>query len=296
MTESVLHAPLLHVRPDLGAFAVTGGERLAWLNGLVTQNVAKLAPGAGAYGLAVGKTGKIMAELWFLAAADRVFILAARGRIQTLREHFDRHLVMEDAEIGPDLDRGVLFVHGATAALLDDARARGADAAKIDWTGRGDAAVVLAPEGAGDAVLDALRAAAPGAVLLDEAGWEAQRIVWGVPRFGVDFDEQSLPQEASLEKRAVCFEKGCYLGQETVFMVEKRGHARNKLARLAVEGDGTLAAGVEIVLPEGGAVGATTSAAPSPDGGWIALGHVKYKHTAAGTGLVVAGRAARVLG
>src|SRR5262249_47580670 len=97
------------------------------------------------------------------------------------------------------------------------------------------------------------------------------------------------------EKRAVCFEKGCYLGQETVFMVEKRGHARNKLVRLAVAGEGTLAAGVEIVLPEGGAVGAVTSAAPSPHGGWIALGHVKYKHTAADTELVVAARAARVL-
>jgi tRNA-modifying protein YgfZ len=94
----------------------------------------------------------------------------------------------------------------------------------------------------------------------------------------------------------VSFSKGCYLGQETVFMVEKRGHAKKKLVHLAVEGDGALEAGVEIVLPEGGAVGALTSAARSPEGGWIALGPVKFKHTVPGTALVVGGRAARVLG
>ncbi len=73
-----------------------------------------------------------------------------------------------------------------------------------------------------------------------------------MPRFGVDFDDQTLPQEASLERLAVSFNKGCYLGQETVFMLEKRGHAKKRLMRLAID---TLEAeapapGVEIVLPK----------------------------------------------
>jgi folate-binding protein YgfZ len=45
-----------------------------------------------------------------------------------------------------------------------------------------------------------------------------------VPRFGVDFDDTTYPQEASLEKTAVSFDKGCYLGQEVVCMLEMRGH------------------------------------------------------------------------
>jgi folate-binding protein YgfZ len=300
---------MLHVRPDLSAFAVTGSERLPWLNGLVTQEVAKLPSGAGAYGLAVGKTGKITAELWFLAGSEQVMVIVARDRIEMLREHLDKHLIMEDAEIGPLLDRGVIFAHGVWSAmgapppnpevrdLVTEARALGGDAAMVDWTGRGDAAVILAPEGKLEATVTALLAAAgAGSALATEASWEALRIAWGLPRFGVDYDDQSLPQEASLERLAVSFTKGCYLGQETVFMVEKRGHPKKKLVRLVVEGEAELLAGTELTLPEGSAVGAVTSATHAPEGGSLAIGSVKYKYAVAEAALLAGGRAARVLG
>lgn len=291
---------LFQPRPELAVLAVTGRDRLAWLNGLVTCEVGKLAPGEGNYGLAVGKTGRIMAELWFLTTADRVLVGVARDRVDTLREHFEKHLIMEDAEMSEPLARSFLFAHGPRASgLVAEARAFDADAARIDWTGRGDAAVVLAPEGKADSLKMALlrRAGEPHAVASEEA-WEALRIAWGVPRAGVDFDEQTLPQEASLEKVAVCFNKGCYLGQETVFMLEKRGHAKKKLMRLFVAGEETVAAGAPLTLPdEEGPVGAVTSATPALDGvGWLALGHVKYKHAVAYKGLSLGGREARVLG
>ena len=115
---------LVHARPDLGVLAVTGPDRLSWLNGLVTQDVGKLAPGAGAYGLAVGKTGKILAELWFVASAERVLVIAARDRLAMLLEHFDKHLIMEDAEMSPPLDRAVVFAHGpqAPAVVAEEVR------------------------------------------------------------------------------------------------------------------------------------------------------------------------------
>ena len=283
---------LLHPRPDLAAFAVTGKDRLSWLNGLVTQDVGKLAAGAGAYALAVGKTGKILAELWIVAADDRVHVIALRDRAPMIREHFDKHLIMEDAEIGDLADRGVLFLHGPLARdLVVEARVLGADAAMVDWTGRRDAAVVL-----GDVESALLaRAGAAGARASDEA-WDAIRVEQGVPRFGVDFDDQNLPQEASLERLAVCFTKGCYLGQETVFMLEKRGHAKKRLMRLALEGTG-LTPGVEIVLPEGGApIGTLTSVTETASGAAIGLGYVKFKHATADAALVVGGHPARALG
>jgi folate-binding protein YgfZ len=292
--------PFLHARPDVGAFAITGPDRRSWLNGLVTQDVGKLADGDGAYALAVGKTGRILEEVWILGAPERLLVVAARAGADALREHLERHLIMEDAEIGPPLDRGVLFAHGPLVAeLCDRARSIGADAARIDWTGRDDAAVILAKEGALEETRAALLATA-GVALVDDAAWETARIRWGIPRFGVDFDGESLPQEASLEQLAVCFTKGCYLGQETVFMVEKRGHAKKKLVRLAIDpaidGGDPVLAGVGIVLPDGAEVGVVTSATSATSGGVAALGSVKFKHVGAGTELVVAGRAARVLG
>lgn len=287
---------IVHVRPDLAAFGVSGKDRLSWLNGLVTQDVSKLPAGRGAYALAVGKTGKILAELWILAGAEEVLVGVARERAEMLRQHFDKHLVMEDAEIGEVLDRGLLFAHGPGASkLVEVARGGRADAAMIDWTGRGDAAVMVA-EGSAEALAETLVAA--GAVRASDEAWEAIRIEWGLPRFGVDLDEQTLPQEAALEKLAVSFEKGCYLGQETVFMLEKRGHARRRLSRLAIEGgEGAepVAAGAEIKAADA-AVGAITSVTDAPEGGQLALGYVKYKLANAGTELTVAGRAARVLG
>ena len=292
---------IVHVRPDLAAFAITGNDRLSWLNGLVTQDVGKLAVGGGgggAYALAVGKTGKILAELWLVAAADRVLVVLARDRVEAIRQHFDKHLVMEDAEIGEALDRGVVVTHGPLSRdLVDHAKGLGADAAMVDFTGRRDAAVLIAA-GAADPLADAIlaRVGDRGARLSDEA-WEALRVAWGVPRFGVDLDEQTLPQEAALEKLAVSFNKGCYLGQETVFMLEKRGHARRRLSRIAVEGADPVAKGAEIASPSDGAVGAITSVADAPEGeGKIALGYVKYKLASPGTALVVAGRPARVIG
>lgn len=292
-------AALVHPRPDLAALIVTGKDRQTWLNGLVTCELAGKKPGEGVYGLTVGKTGKIAAEIAALLAADHLALVLPRDRVEPLREHLERHLIMEDAELAHAEGRSLFAVHGPRAAdLVAFARERGADAAMVDFTGRGDAALVLAPAGdAAAAFGEALVArAGEGAALATPEGWEALRIAWGVPRFGVDYDDQTLPQEASLERLAVSFTKGCYLGQETVFMLEKRGHAKKRLMRLALEGD-DLAPGVEIVLPEGGAsIGTLTSVTPSAAGGALGLGYVKFKHATADAMLVVGGRPAKVLG
>src|SRR4051812_24311288 len=90
---------LLQPAPEIGTLVITGSERRSWLNGMVTCEVGKLEPGSGAYGLAVAKGGKILAELWILVAADRILVGTLRGRAAMLRDHFDKHLIMEDAEV-----------------------------------------------------------------------------------------------------------------------------------------------------------------------------------------------------
>lgn len=298
----------MQAMPELGTLIVTGSDRQSWLNGLVTCDLApqkplpagaKAAPPAGgAYGLNVVKTGKIFAEVWIVVAADRIYVGALRDRIERLRESFERYLIMEDAELQDASDEHAwVFAHGPRAADLAAAgRAAGAEAAIVDWTGLGGA-LFVAPRTAEGAVVAALLAPADAGPLqpTTAAAWEVLRVENNVPRFGVDFDEQNFPQEASLEERAVSFTKGCYLGQETVFMLQMRGHAKKRLVQLSVEGEGELPAGAAIALPDGAAVGEVTSQVGDPRGQRvIALGYVKYKHAVQGTALQVAGRSAEI--
>lgn len=121
--------------------------------------------------------------------------------------------------------------------------------------------------------------------------WDRVRIELGIPQDGVDFDDGNYPQEAALELDGVSFNKGCYLGQEAVFMLEKRGHVKKRLVQLDVRA--AVAAGDAITTADGSQVGQVTSYAPRSEGG-IALGFVKYKHARAGVELQIGSTTARV--
>jgi tRNA-modifying protein YgfZ len=76
------------------------------------------------------------------------------------------------------------------------------------------------------AILDA------GAVAASEAAAEVVRVERGRPRYGLDIDDTTIPQEAGLNERAVSFTKGCYVGQETVARLHYRGKPNRHLRGL----------------------------------------------------------------
>lgn len=102
----------------------------------------------------------------------------------------------------------------------------------LPWFDTGGRAVVVERANV-DKVLDELRA--NGVEVVDQAAWAALCVTYAVPRYGVDFDEKLYPQEAGLEKRAVSFSKGCYLGQEVVHTLEIRGRANRRLTAFEIE-------------------------------------------------------------
>ena len=89
------------------------------------------------------------------------------------------------------------------------------------------------PSHAQDAVLAALHR--HGAVAAGPALLEERRILAGYPRVGAEVDDHTLPQEVRLDELGgVSFEKGCYVGQETVARLHFRGHANRRLMGLAL--------------------------------------------------------------
>jgi hypothetical protein len=291
--ESARSRAIVVPAADLAVLRVTGKDRLTWLNGLLTCEVSKLAPGAAVYGLFVERKGRIIVDAVTLADDTSARVIVPRAEVERVRAWLDEHLIMEDAELSLS-DEGVFFAHGPLApAALEQALAAGATGARLDRTGLGGAVIA-----AGADVVDAARAAmvAAGAVLGSDDAWEILRHERHVARFGVDFDGALYPQEASLEGAAVSFDKGCYLGQEVVYMLQSRGHVKRKIVPLALEPGDVPERGAPVTTTAGDVVGAITSGAPSKRlGGPIAFAMVKSAHAAPTAALRVGERGARVM-
>ncbi len=277
--------------PARAALVVRGGDRASWLNGLLTCDVKKLAPGGAAYGLAVTQKGRVLADVVVLVGEGEVTLSVPTSARDALLEHFEKYLIMEDAEIAP-ADLVFFSAHGPRAKELAGVVT---PAWALDVVGTGGVvfAVPRASEGTAAGAL-AAAAAAQGGAFGDAQGWEAARLSRAIPAFGADFDGTTYPQEASLERRAVSFDKGCYLGQEVVCMLEMRGHVKRKLVPLEVEG--AAQAGAPVTDDAGTELGKITSAWVEPGGARArALAMVKLSHATEGAALRVEGHAARVV-
>ena len=103
---------------------------------------------------------------------------------------------------------------------------------------------------------------AAGAAPVGSEALELQRIVSGIPRYGVDIRERDLPQETE-QARALNFNKGCYVGQEIVERIRSRGAVHRKFTGFLADGTAQIAPGSKIVAGEK-EVGEITSAASLP--------------------------------
>jgi folate-binding protein YgfZ len=203
--------------PSAGLFAlprdtllVRGADRKTWLDGLLTCAVTSVAVGVAAYGLLLTKQGKIVTDAFLLDDGSALWLGVAAGRGGAVRELLDRYLVMEDAELEQVADPLAWRIAVGAGAPVEGALAQGA----LSLSGL-HAQLQLTKPPAG--------APADAAELLAEHGL-------GV--FGVDFDEHDNPHEASLDRIAVSWTKGCYLGQEVVCMQDMRGKVKRRLVAL----------------------------------------------------------------
>lgn len=178
------------------------------------------------------------------------------------------------------LERGLISLLGPGAAQLvgaDDLPDAEHSHAMLTIDGV-DARAVRTDVGI-DLICDAERTAeltaaltARGAPAISEAAAECVRIERGRPRYGVDLDDTVIPQEAGLNERAVSFQKGCYVGQETVARLFYRGKPNRQLRGLRLRGP--VPAGSEVTAGER-VVGRITSVAASPRLGEIGLALIR---------------------
>lgn len=270
--------PVAVVRPRRIAW-VEGPDAMALLHGLLTADIEAVPVGGAVRSLVLTTHGHVVARMAVAREGAQEFTLIldpppARDGVQVIAAHH----VSEDAEVlGPE-DARVLVATDDLAGALE---------------GAGDLQVPGAIPGTIEVLADdpAAVAAARGITLSDEVALEALRVQRAAPEIGVDTGEKTLVQEALLDD-AVSFDKGCYLGQETVARLHYRGHPNRRLARIALQGPVPPGSGID--AGDGASPGQVTSVAQVPDGGWMALGMVR-REVPDGADVTVAGVPGRVL-
>ncbi len=80
----------------------------------------------------------------------------------------------------------------------------------------------------------ASRRKAGGAAPADAETYQTLRIEAGLPEYGIDIDENRLAMEVNRTAQAICYTKGCYLGQETIVMARDRGQVNRLLMGVKV--------------------------------------------------------------
>src|ERR1700687_4052419 len=85
--------------------AVTGSDRVRWLNGMVTNNVRDLASGHGVYAFLLNAQGRIQADLYVFQRGESLLVDTERGQREKVLQLFDRFIIADDVEIADVSDK-----------------------------------------------------------------------------------------------------------------------------------------------------------------------------------------------
>jgi len=257
---------------DLGfrqVLQVTGADRVDFLQGMLTNDVARLGPGAGCPALMLTIQGRVTADLRVAVTADAVWLDVDRRVREVLVEALQARLVADDVEVALDADRALIGLEGPQAADLlpsvaalpafghgaGEVAGRPVHVARTSVLGAAGGAAVLTFVGDAPAVWDALVAA--GARPCGQEALESRRVEVGIPLIGVDMGEPTLALEVPVEA-AISDTKGCYLGQEVIARGTARGHVNRRLCPLVF--DGPLPPPETTLVRDGKEVGRVSSA------------------------------------
>jgi folate-binding protein YgfZ len=271
--------------------ALTGGDRVRWLNGMVTNNIRDLAAGRGLYAFLLNPQGHILGDLYAHNRGDSLMIDSDQFQSEKLLATFDHYIIMDDVEVANVSDkltaigitgpksREVLRAAGFAIPDLEPLQFVDVTWRNVSMTMvRGDNESIesyelwLSPDQV-TSVRDALTNS--GAMPVGANALELLRIAAGIPRYGQDIRERDLPQETE-QQRALHFSKGCYIGQEIVERIRSRGNVHRKFTGFELEG--ALPAMGAKIQADGRDIGEITSVASLPLAGGersVALGYIR---------------------
>ncbi|HTG43829.1 MAG TPA: glycine cleavage T C-terminal barrel domain-containing protein [Verrucomicrobiae bacterium] len=289
-----------------GRVCVLGADREKFLHGQVSNDILKLKVGQGCYAALVTAKGRMQSDLFVFKLRDELLLDFEPGFTRTILDRLQKYIIAEEVEaldVAPHY--GMLSVQGPLSAelLQKSSLAEILPNEPLNWTS------TMSQEGE-SYVANNARFGLPGfdlfvpharmeatAQTLEEAAkslrgsWvgfqacETVRIENGIPRFGIDMTETTIPQEAEIQERAVSYAKGCYIGQEVIARIRTYGQVAKALRIVGLpSGLSELPASGTKLFSAGKECGFITSSTHSPrDNQKRALAYIRKEVNALGT-------------
>ncbi len=315
---------------DRTQLELTGRDRQSFLHNLCTQEIKRLAPGQGCEAFVTSVQGRCLGYILVFCTESAILIDTEPAQAAALLPHFEKYHITEDVQlVDRSQDWSELLLIGPSALDVLSRFASVRDLAEVpegakapDWATvlEGDYGHTTIRSGDlpcrvrrvpmadapclsvsferahQDDVANGLRQAGglfgedPAAAA---AAFEMARVEIGFPRYGWDITDRNLPQEVNRNERAISFQKGCYLGQETVARLDALGHVNRLFIGLRCAGDARRGDPLEVA---GQSVGEVTSAAFSPRAeSVIARAYLRSQYTQPGTIVILPSGPAEVI-
>ncbi|WP_303674724.1 CAF17-like 4Fe-4S cluster assembly/insertion protein YgfZ [Vampirovibrio chlorellavorus] len=244
-------------------FQFTGPDAIRFLNNRLSNDVSALQPGQGQRNAVLDRQGKIQGILDLYRMENALWLMVDKAEADNAIAQIEKFHILENFQCAEQTDSYALWaIQGpGSAAFLEtllpsDSRLplNPFDSLPVELLGASvllvrraflgdDGFLCRVPREQSEAFQQDLMAATgqAGGTLISEACWEALRIEAGQPRFGQDYQFNTLLPETGLEREAVSYSKGCYLGQETIARVKTYGMLQQALVGLLFSPDLTTA-------------------------------------------------------
>lgn len=239
---------------DLSPFSklsLTGKDRASFLQNFTTNDVVKPGVGSGCETFLTTAQARIVAWLRVAIRENDLYVTMEPGLAPKVIDHLVKYIIGEDVQFDDRTDKDFLwFITGRELfnKIPVPAEWKHWQNGSIEWGGvnitmqRSDflglPGVFVWGKSEHTAAASAKLTELNIPLLSsDDPLWNVLRVEAGTPAYGIDIDETMLPQEANRTQQAISFNKGCYIGQETVARIRAYGHVNRQLIQLKLEGD-----------------------------------------------------------
>jgi tRNA-modifying protein YgfZ len=263
-------------RRERGILVASGQDAAEYLQGQLTNDIEALEPGQCTYSALLDRKGKMQADMRVLRTAEDVRIGVEPEALAASLRHLTMYAIGRDVSVEDHTGKlALISVVGPASSELTGLPPLNSENDHTHAQLDGIETTVIRTDTGLDLVVDASDADGAlgalekrGVALVSEDALEIVRVENGRPRFGREMTQETIPQEAGINERAVSFTKGCYIGQETVARLHYKGKPNRHLRGLRLSSPAEAGAVVTLGERELGKVG---TAVLSPAHGAIAL-------------------------